>query len=111
MDLKERVAYLQGMAAGFKFNGSSKEEKIMLGILEVLSEMAGKITDIETNYDEIEEYIECLDEDLSEVEAEIFGDYEEDDDDYDYDDDECCCCGCEDDSEFDDDDEVTKDAE
>jgi len=105
MDLKERVAYLQGMAAGFKFNGSSKEEKIMLGILEVLSEMAGKITDIETNYDEVEEYIECLDEDLSEVEAEIFGDY--DDDDYDDDDDDCCCCG--DDAEFDDDEEEIKD--
>lgn len=108
MDLKERVAYLQGMAAGFKFNGSSKEEKIMLGILEVLSDMAGKITDIETNYDEMEEYVECLDEDLAEVETEIYGEYEDYDDD-DYEDDECCCCGG-DDSESDDE-ALTKDNE
>lgn len=115
VELKERIAYLQGLAAGFEFAGNSKEDKVLAGILEVLGEMATRLQDLESDYKDMEDYMECLDQDLADVENEIFGDelYDEDDDFEEYDLDDVCCedivcphCGehihiCDEDDEFD----------
>jgi hypothetical protein len=66
--------------------------------------MADGMCDIVEEQDEVNEYLDLLDEDLSTVEEELFGDMEidEDDDDYeDYDDDY--------DFDFDDEDEYDND--
>ncbi|HOB81526.1 MAG TPA: AraC family transcriptional regulator [Peptococcaceae bacterium] len=73
-DLKEKVAYLQGLADGLELDEDSKEAKLCNSIIEVLAEMASSIEDLES-------YVEALDEDLGLVEDDLYG--EEGDEDYD----------------------------
>lgn len=90
----ERVAFLRGLAEGMEIDGSSKEGKLLLQIIDVLEEFAG---DVETVYEELDdlneavleldEYVEAIDEDLSELEDDI-SDLEED-----YEEVECPDCG------------------
>lgn len=113
MDLKARVAYLQGLAEGYELKEGSKKERILLGVLDVLADIAADTESLKDRMGEMEDYLECLDEDLAEVEEFLFDDdFDADDDgdifdDFDDDDDTCCCgepsCGaCESDDENDD---------
>lgn len=82
--LKERVAYLKGLADGMQLNESSNEGKLLKAIIEVMDDMALAIDDIEEVQEELSELVDNIDEDLGEVESAIFGDDEdesEDDDD------------------------------
>lgn len=117
MGITEKAAHLQGLAEGLAIDDSTKEGKLLLALLGVVSEMADAIADLDDSVDELDQAIEdleeavteldevvdVLDEDLANVE-ELFADELEDDD----------ACGCghhhhhevyEDDDE-DDDDEV-----
>ncbi len=86
--LHQKVAFLKGLAEGLDIEDSSKEGKLLLHIISTFDEFADVIEDlIETNR-ELEEYISYIDEDLTDVEEEVFEFY----DDYDeYDDDDCQC--------------------
>lgn len=100
--LFEKIAYLKGLAEGLDVTEDTKEGKLFKAIIEVLEEISNSVVDIEDDQDEVNEYLDLLDEDLSKVEDEIFGEFEEgedfvfDEDDFD---DECecgeCGCGCE----------------
>lgn len=83
-DLKEKIAYLQGLAEGMEVNSSTKEGKILIKILDVLEEMADTIYEIGDAQVDLEEYVEAVDEDLYDLENDV---YEEDDEE------ECCCGG------------------
>ena len=82
MDLKARVAYLQGLAEGYELKEGSKKERILLGVLDVLADIAADTESLKDRMGEMEDYLECLDEDLAEVEEFLF------DDDFDADDDD-----------------------
>ncbi len=84
-NLKEKTAYLQGLAAGLELDANSKEGKLFNAMLDVLGEMAVAIN-------ELESYVEALDQDLGDVEDDLYGD---DEDFEDYEGDECPegCCG------------------
>ena len=97
-DLKSRVAYLKGLAEGLKLDESDKEGKILLKIIDVLEGVAEEVDQMKTDYDELLEYTEAIDEDLTDLEDEY---YEDDDDDEDEDDDD----DEDDDNDDDDDDE------
>lgn len=88
LELKEKIAYLQGLAAGLELDTNSKEGKLFAAMLDVLEGVSQEIEELIVNQEELEEYIEAIDEDLGEVEAEIYGD-----------EDDCCDC-CEDDDDF-----------
>lgn len=101
--LKERIAYLQGLAEGISLDKESKEGKLFAAVIEVMDEMALVIEKISLNQSECESYLEALDEDLGDLEDDIYGEdgeymFEDDEDDDDYedecqcDDDECDCC-------------------
>ncbi len=81
--LRERVAYLRGLAEGMQLNETSNEGKLIKQILEVLDDFALSIEDIEEVQEQLSEQIEEIDEDLSAVE-----DYIMDYDEYDYEDDD-----------------------
>ena len=102
--LKEKIAYLQGLAEGINLDKESKEGKLFTAVIEVLDEMALSIERILLNQSECESYLEALDEDLGDLEDDIYGDdgdylFEDDDEDKDddYYEDECddveCDCG------------------
>lgn len=89
-ELKERIAYLQGLSEGLNMDRDSKEGKLFNALIDVLDEMTVAIDEITNNQKELEGYIEAIDEDLGDVEDDIYG---EDDDDDECDDDCDCDCG------------------
>ena len=90
MGISEKAAYIKGLFDGYEIEGNSKEGKIISEMLTLIGDMADKINALEADNKELHEYVEELDQDLGEVEEELyFGDDYDDyeDDDYeDYDD-------------------------
>ncbi len=79
--LKERVAYLKGLAEGMQIGESSNEGKLLKAMIDVMDDIALAVDDIEDVQEQLSEQIDSMDEDLAEVERVLF---DEDDD---------CCCG------------------
>lgn len=108
--LTEKVAYLKGLAEGLGIEENSKEGKLLLHIVDALEEFADVLDETIDNQIELEEYVNFMDEDLADLEEDIYGiDDEEyyDEDDFDFDDfdfedycdDEDCCCHCDEEDE------------
>ena len=72
--LYEKVAYLRGLAEGMELNESSKEGKVLLQIIETLEEFTDAIVELDENQMELTDYVETIDEDLEDVEDELFDD-------------------------------------
>lgn len=91
MTVTEKVAYLKGLMEGLDFKAESKEEKIIAMMADILEDMANEIVGVQDDIDDINEYLELVDEDLTNVEKELFGECC---------DDGCsCCCGDDDDED------------
>ena len=98
MNLTERAAYLKGLADGVELDANTKEGKLISALIELVSDMADEIAEMDERIDTAFAYCEELDEDLGDVE-EILLDEDCDCDDCDGDCDECDCC-CEDEDFF-----------
>ena len=102
MTLNERAAYIKGLADGMELDASTKEGKIINALIELVSDMADEIAELDERIDTVHAYCEELDEDLGEVEELLLDD--EDEDDYDdWDDDYECdgdCCNCDEECEL-----------
>jgi hypothetical protein len=86
--LYEKISYLKGLADGLDVKSDTKEGKLFNAMLEVIEEIADGMSDIVEEQEEMNEYLDLLDEDLTTIEEEIFDDVEiDEDDDYDFDDD------------------------
>lgn len=70
-ELKEKIAYIQGLADGLDLDDKSAEGKILRHVLEVLEDMADIIEDIDLGQAELEDYVEAIDEDLAELEKDF----------------------------------------
>jgi hypothetical protein len=100
--LYEKISYLKGLADGLDVKSDTKEGKLFKAVLEVIEEIADGMSDIVEEQEEMNEYLDLLDEDLTTVEEELFDDVEiDEDDEFDFDDDEyydddydeeCDCC-------------------
>ncbi len=73
-DIKGKIAYLQGLTQGLDLSAASKEGKVLTGIIDVLGDMANQLKDFEVAHTDLEEYVESIDEDLSDLEGDLFGD-------------------------------------
>ncbi len=73
-DLKQRVAYLQGLAAGLELDETSKEGRVLTEILDVLQDLTETVQSVRESQDELQEYLMELDEDLSILEEDHYGD-------------------------------------
>ena len=85
MEILEKVAYLKGLAEGMGVDSKSKEGKLIGVIIDVLDDIALELQDIRNEQNELEEGLDAVSDDLSEVESYL---YEDDEDDGDEDDDE-----------------------
>ena len=116
MELKEKAAYLKGLAEGLEFDKETKEGKLIAALIDLAAELCEAVEVLDVDMDELvdevvelREYIEEIDDDLNdveefldeEVELEDWDDEDDDEDDEDEDEDEewCdgdCegCCGC-----------------
>ncbi len=74
MNLSERAAYIKGLADGLELDTDRKEAKVLLELLDLVSAMAGDVDGIGEDMDDIFDSVANLDEDLSLVEDELFGD-------------------------------------
>ena len=92
MTISEKSAYLKGLMDGLKLSTETDEGKMISAIVDLLGDMAKKITDIEETTIAISDELDEIEEDLDAIE-----DFIMDEDDEDYDD--------EDDYDFDDEDE------
>ena len=79
-DIKGKIAYLQGLSQGLEIDTSSKEGRVLTGIIDILEQMADQLEDIEVAHGDLEEYVESIDEDLYDLEGDLFGEDELDDD-------------------------------
>lgn len=90
--LYERVSYLRGLADGMEISDESKEGKFLLNIVDVLEDFADAVSELSEEMNDLDDYVETIDEDLSEVEDELFGEID-DEEDVDFVEIECPTCG------------------
>lgn len=90
MTITEKVAYLKGLIEGMEIDAATKEGKILKAVMDVLSDLALSVEDLEEVVEEMGEQVDTIDEDLDTLETEYYGDG------YDDYDDDCCDCDCED---------------
>lgn len=79
--LYEEVAYLKGLAEGLEISEETKEGKIINKIVDVLESFADAIVELEEEQIELIDYVESIDEDLSDIEDDIYEEEDEDDED------------------------------
>ena len=99
MTISEKSAYLKGLMEGLKLSTESDEGKMIAAMVDLLGDMARKITDIEDTTIAISDELDEIEEDLDAIEDFIMDEDEDDDDFYDDDEDD------EDDESWDDEDE------
>jgi hypothetical protein len=93
MKLTEKMSYLKGYIDAIDANKDSKEWQVISKMTDLMDEMVVYIEDLQSQVDELSELCEILDEDLGEVEEEVFnvnlgtGDAIDVDDDDDFDED------------------------
>ena len=76
--LTEKMAYIQGLAEGLEIDETTKEGKLLLALVEALSDTADEICEMQDLQDEIQLQLDDVDEDLAELEDLIYGEDEED---------------------------------
>ena len=113
MSMMEKAMYLKGLCDGLEPDKTTKEGKLIAALLDMVTEMAAEMDDMQEEICELHDYCEELDEDLGDVEEVLLDlddeDYDEDgedeldEDDIDF---ECDgdCAGCDFDCGFDEDD-------
>lgn len=90
----KKVAYLKGYADGLDINERTDEGKLFKKMIDVIDEMADAIADLGAQQDVLIDQVEAIDEDLSELEDDYYGEEDDDDeqDDLDYFEIECPNC-------------------
>jgi Zn finger protein HypA/HybF involved in hydrogenase expression len=71
-DLNERVSYLQGLIDGLNIADDTKEGKAISVAADILEEIAYVISDLIEAQKQLEEYIDCIDDDLADLEDEVY---------------------------------------
>lgn len=110
MEILEKVAYMKGLAEGLGLDTKTKEGKLLTVMIDLLDDIALELQDVRDDQCELEEGLDAVSDDLSDVESFIYemeDDDEDDDDDDDDDEDEeeevyeTTCPNCEEEIFFD----------
>ncbi len=83
MELKEKAAYLKGLAEGLSFDKTTNEGKLLDALIDLCTAICTEVDGMQEDINYMNEYIEEIDEDLGDVEETLYGD---DEDDFDIDD-------------------------
>lgn len=76
--LTDKISYLQGLAEGMKLNPEKDSHRLILGILDVLGEVGESFEALAESHGELSDYVESIDEDLADLEADLYDDEDED---------------------------------
>ena len=83
MEILEKVAYMKGLAEGLSLDTKTKEGKLLTVMMDILEDMALEIEDLFDEQAELEEGLDAISDDLSDVETYLYemdGEYDEDED-------------------------------
>ena len=86
MSIKEKVAYLRGLAEGVGLDSDVKAEKLISVIIDTLEEMAEDVDSLNQNSLDIGDELDAISDDLADFEEFLFGDEDDEYDDFDFDD-------------------------
>ena len=75
--LTDRISYLQGLAEGMKLSPEKDSHKLILGILDVLGEVGDSFEALAEAQGELSNYVESIDEDLADLEANLYDEADE----------------------------------
>ncbi|GGE10253.1 hypothetical protein GCM10011571_09460 [Marinithermofilum abyssi] len=95
--LRRDLAYIRGMAEGSPDLARKGEGQLVLRLLDVIDQLTEQNQHLEVRLNELEEYVEAVDEDLNELELLIYddeemGEFDEEDEDVGYWEMECPHC-------------------
>ena len=76
--LTDKISYLQGLAEGMKLNQEKDSNRLILGILDVLGEVGESFEALAESQGELSDYVESIDQDLADLEADLYDDEDED---------------------------------
>lgn len=71
-DLRQRVAYLKGLAEGLDMDDDSKEGRLFGQIIDLLDSMTMVVENLESDYEELYDYVEAVDQDLTDMERDFY---------------------------------------
>jgi len=83
MTISEKSAYLKGLMDGLKLNTESDEGKMIAAIVDLLGDMAKRVTEIEETTIAISDELDEIEEDLDAIEDYILDEDDYDDEDFD----------------------------
>lgn len=67
-NLVEKLGYIHGMMDGLKLNRDDDTVKLLSMIVDVLGSVSASITELENDQQELNDYVESIDDDLTELE-------------------------------------------
>ena len=76
--LTDRANYLRGLAEGMKLNPEKDSNRVLLELLDLVAEMASELEALDASQQQLSDFVDMMDDDLSTVE-EILSDDEEED--------------------------------
>ena len=91
MNISEKVSYIKGLAEGMKLDEGTNEGKLLLAILDALTDIAYQLEEVDADLNDMADVVGDIDECVADLEEAVYGD----DDDHDH-----CDCGCEDDDMY-----------
>ncbi|MEE3498810.1 MAG: hypothetical protein VZS12_06705, partial [Ruminococcus bromii] len=74
MNLTEKISYIKGLAEGLNLDESKPEVKVINAILDLLDDISYSVNDMEDLYDDLSGQVDEIDQDLADVETELFDD-------------------------------------
>ena len=90
MTYSDKIGYLKGLIDGLGIDPDSKEGKVYGAIVSVLEEMVDAVIDLEDNAEAVDDELDTIVESISDLEEEVYEDYDDEDEDDD------CDCECDD---------------
>lgn len=94
MTLTEKLAYIKGLAEGLSLDGTTKEGKVLLALVDLMGDVTTAVSELASDMDQAYEELDAIDEDLTDIEEFLWEDEDEDEDWDDEDWDDECDCGC-----------------
>lgn len=73
-NIREKVSYVKGLIDGLGIGEDTKEDKAIKAIVDVLEDIGDAVDDLDQAEAELDEYVNAIDEDLADVEGEVYGD-------------------------------------
>lgn len=87
--LTDRASYLKGLAEGMKLNPEKETHRLLLELVDLVNDMTKDVDTIVEAHNELNDYVESIDDDLADLEEALFDDEEdEEEDDEEYEEDE-----------------------